>query len=310
MRIGVFCSAVVCLVLLSRTESCNVEIVTTRTPSTVRSPGYPSVAYPSNLNCWWKIDASNKDNSVIVKVADSYIETSPNCTYDSLSFYDGPDSTGTPLGRLCGRNLTTVMSSGRSIYIVFKTDGTNQFKGFLLDFYETTRCGGELTATPEKTTFLSPGFPYQYLNNMDCTWFLTAENENDTIVVDFEQLQVESGLLGCPFDSVSVYNDHQKDNEQFLGQFCGTSTPTVQSSRNKLRIDFTTDVGRVDKGFSLYYKTVKAGDCNLTMPVDSTPIYFVSPGYPDAYENDLECVWQIVSPDQQYIQVDVIDSEI
>lgn len=32
-----------------------------------------------------------------------------------------------------------------------------------------------------------------------------------------------------------------------------------------------------------------AGDCNLTMPVDSTPIYFVSPGYPDAYEKYVPC---------------------
>ncbi|XP_046553795.1 deleted in malignant brain tumors 1 protein-like [Haliotis rubra] len=296
--------------LVSRTDSCNVEIVSSRTPTNVTSPGYPFMAYPNNLHCWWRIDASDSGNSVIVRVLDSYIESSTNCAYDSLSFYDGRDATGPSLGRLCGQNRTSVISSGRSIYIVFKTDGSNQYKGFLLELYETTRCGGALTATPDETNFVSPGFPYQYLNNMNCTWFLTSENENDTIVVEFDQLQLEGGRAGCLYDYVSVYNDHENHNEQFLGQFCGSSTPTIQSSRNKLRIDFKTDLSGVLQGFSLNYKTVTAGDCNLTMPADSNPIYFVSPGYPDAYDNDLECVWQMVSTGQQYIQIDVIGSEI
>ncbi|XP_071091816.1 cubilin-like [Haliotis cracherodii] len=309
MRISVFCSAVVCLLLFSRSDSCNVEIVTTRSPTNVSSPGYPYNNYPSQLNCWWRIDASNKDNSVIVRVLDSSIEQSTNCTYDSLSFYDGPDSTGTPLGRLCGRKLTTVMSSGRSIYIVFKTDGSDQLKGFLLEFSETTRCGGELTATPDETTFLSPGFPYQYVNNMMCTWNFTAENENDTIVMTFNEMDVETGE-DCGYDSVSVYNDHTDDNEQLLGHVCGTTIPFLQSSKNKMRIDFKSDTATVGKGFSLKFKTVEAGVCNLTMLTDTTPLYFVSPGYPDAYDNDLECAWLIVAYGGKSVQLDVIDSEI
>ncbi|XP_046553796.1 cubilin-like [Haliotis rubra] len=309
MRIVVFCSAVVCLLLFSRTDSCNVEILTTRSPTNISSPGYPFTDYPRNTNCWWRIDASDEDRNVIVRVLDSTIEQSHNCTYDSLSIYDGPDATGPSLGRLCGRSRTSVISSGRSIYIVFKSDSSNQYKGFLLQFSETTRCGGELTATPEETVFQSPGYPYEYVNEMNCTWYFTAENENDTIVMTFDEINVQQSTY-CDIGSVSIYNDHENDDEQLLGQICDDTTPNLQSSRNKMRIDFHRDMDTMGIGFSLKFKTVKASVCNLTMVSTTTPQYFVSPGYPDAYDRDLECVWIIVAVVQPYVQLDVIDAEI
>ncbi|XP_067664498.1 cubilin-like [Haliotis asinina] len=309
MRIGVFCSAVVCLVLFSRTDACNLEIITTRSPTNISSPGYPFKNYPKNTNCWWRIDASDEDSNVIVRVLDSTIEQSQNCTYDSLSIYDGPDATGPSLGRLCGRSRTSVISSGRSIYIVFKSDSSNQYKGFLLQFSETTRCGGELTATPEGTTFSSPGFPYWYANDMNCTWYFTAENENDTIVMTFDVIDVETSIH-CDTASVSIYNDHDNNDEQLLAQVCDSTTPHLQSSRNKMRIDFTRAMDSSGTGFSLTFKTVKADVCKLTILSSTTPQYFVSPGYPDGYDSDLDCTWVIVALDQLYVQLDVIDSEI
>ncbi|XP_046374817.2 cubilin-like [Haliotis rufescens] len=311
MGVRLFLSAVlVSVVLFATADSCNVTLIARGSPSNLTSPGYPYKNYPSNLDCWWRIDASNKDSSIFVKVLDSVIETSKACVYDSLSFYDGPNSTDRSLGRLCGNGRTTFISTGSSIYILFKTDGDHELKGFNLEFYESTKCGGDLIATPDKTTFQSPGYPNQYFKNMNCSWFLTAKDPNDTIVVQFDHMDVQSSS-GCVDDSVTVYNDHQGDGNQFLGTFCGYSTPRFQSSKTKLRIDFKTHGSQVGSGFTFHYRTVEAGVCNLTMVSDVNPLYIVSPGYPDAYENDLQCVWQIYSVHiRRNVEIDVIDSYI
>ncbi|XP_046553793.1 cubilin-like [Haliotis rubra] len=115
----------------------------------------------------------------------------------------------------------------------------------------------------------------------------------------------------CVSDSVAVFNDHEGDGNQFLGSFCGHSTPTFQSSKDQLRIDFKTDGSVVGNGFTFHYKTVEAGVCNLTMMPTNSPLYIVSPGYPDEYSNDLDCVWLMY----EYflmgnVEVDVVDSSI
>lgn len=48
--------------------------------------------------------------------------------------------------------------------------------------------------------------------NTNCSWFLTAKDPNDTIVVEFDHMDVQSSS-GCVADSVTVYNDHQGDGK-------------------------------------------------------------------------------------------------
>ncbi|XP_067665910.1 cubilin-like [Haliotis asinina] len=311
MNVRQYLSTVVVIVaLFAITESCNVVLTARGTPSNLTSPGYPTKNYPSNLTCWWRIQASDTENTIIVKVLDSVIETSKNCVYDSLSFYDGSSATDRSLGRICGHERTMVVSSGRVMYILFKTDDDHEMRGFHLQFYETTKCGGSFTVTPDKAIFHSPGHPFQYFNNQNCTWLFTAKNPTDTIVVVFDDMDVQY-TDGCVSDSVTVYNDHEGHGNQFLGSICGHTSPKFQSSKDKLRIDFKTDSSVVGNGFTFHYKTVEAGVCNLTMMPFNTPLYIVSPGYPDEYSNDLDCIWLMKENFLMgNVEVDVVDSSI
>lgn len=64
------------------------------------------------------------------------IEKSSDCSYDYVELRDGPYGFSTPLGRFCGRRHPgTVQSSGRAVWIAFKSDDSVQYAGFHARFY-------------------------------------------------------------------------------------------------------------------------------------------------------------------------------
>ncbi|KAJ8250433.1 hypothetical protein COCON_G00223550 [Conger conger] len=107
-------------------------------------------------------------------------------------------------------------------------------------------CGGTLRGTTG--TITSPHFPSEYENNADCTWSVLAE-PGDTIALIFADFQLE-------------------DRYDFL-EISGTEAPSVWltgmnlpspviSSKNWLRLHFTSDSNHRRKGFSAQYQVKKA----------------------------------------------------
>ncbi|XP_041921873.1 CUB and sushi domain-containing protein 1-like [Alosa sapidissima] len=107
-------------------------------------------------------------------------------------------------------------------------------------------CGGTLRGTTG--TISSPHFPSEYENNADCTWSILAE-PGDTIALVFTDFQLE-------------------DRYDFL-EISGTEVPSIWltgmnlpspviSSKNWLRLHFTSDSNHRRKGFSAQYQVKKA----------------------------------------------------
>ncbi|XP_026879255.2 CUB and sushi domain-containing protein 1 [Electrophorus electricus] len=107
-------------------------------------------------------------------------------------------------------------------------------------------CGGTLRGTTG--TITSPHFPSEYENNADCTWSILAE-PGDTIALVFTDFQLE-------------------DRYDFL-EISGTEAPSIWltgmnlpspviSSKNWLRLHFTSDSNHRRKGFSAQYQVKKA----------------------------------------------------
>uniref|UniRef100_A0A673IHF6 CUB and Sushi multiple domains 1 n=1 Tax=Sinocyclocheilus rhinocerous TaxID=307959 RepID=A0A673IHF6_9TELE len=107
-------------------------------------------------------------------------------------------------------------------------------------------CGGTLRGTTG--TISSPHFPSEYDNNADCTWSILAE-PGDTIALVFTDFQLE-------------------DRYDFL-EISGTEAPSIWltgmnlpspviSSKNWLRLHFTSDSNHRRKGFSAQYQVKKA----------------------------------------------------
>ncbi|XP_062852030.1 CUB and sushi domain-containing protein 1-like [Trichomycterus rosablanca] len=107
-------------------------------------------------------------------------------------------------------------------------------------------CGGTLRGTTG--TISSPHFPSEYENNADCTWSILAE-PGDTIALVFTDFQLE-------------------DRYDFL-EISGTEAPSIWltgmnlpspviSSKNWLRLHFTSDSNHRREGFSAQYQVKKA----------------------------------------------------
>ncbi|XP_030270316.1 CUB and sushi domain-containing protein 1-like isoform X1 [Sparus aurata] len=107
-------------------------------------------------------------------------------------------------------------------------------------------CGGTLRGTAGSIT--SPGYPAEYDNNLDCTWSILSE-PGDTIALVFNEF-----LLEDKYDFLEI-----SGTEAPSIWLTGTTLPSpVISSKNWLRIHFTSDSNHRRKGFSAQYQVKKA----------------------------------------------------
>ena len=100
------------------------------------SPLFPS-KYPNGVTCNYAFgeETSRRDSRIEVRIEELELESSPSCKHDSLKIYDGGNDTAVLLDSLCGTSgYKTVMSSTGKLYMRFKSNGRNRFKGFKAHF--------------------------------------------------------------------------------------------------------------------------------------------------------------------------------
>ncbi|XP_046548873.1 deleted in malignant brain tumors 1 protein-like [Haliotis rubra] len=319
MKLVITSAVLLCVLsygLTAHTGACFKDILLSNNGvQNVTSPGFPQ-PYGPNVTCGWKIRASSKDHLVGVYIASFQLEESGKCQGASLSFYDGSDTSGGLLLQLCGIEAkeSSVLSSDDTMFIEFASGAVSNGIGFSLIVIDVEQCGGRLTATSDSLNLTSPGYPYTYFNNLTCIWIITAENENDTIAAVTKSSDIYPNTEPWNMrdgDMVRVFNGNITGEEQYLGAFNSTNTPTYYSSKDSLLIEFTTDGSITRQGFRMEYTARPEGNCNGTLFIYDTPVYILSPGYPDSYLSNLNCVimmGKITEP--QNMRLDVLSLDI
>lgn len=95
----------------------------------VTSPNYPN-NYDANEQCTWHI-AVPRGYRVMLRFRSLQLESSYDCEADALEIYDGPNIYYPMIEKICGNTPDTeVMSSRNIMTLVFKSDGTANFRGF------------------------------------------------------------------------------------------------------------------------------------------------------------------------------------
>uniref|UniRef100_A0A6Q2X998 CUB and Sushi multiple domains 2 n=1 Tax=Esox lucius TaxID=8010 RepID=A0A6Q2X998_ESOLU len=106
-------------------------------------------------------------------------------------------------------------------------------------------CGGTLRG--QSGVITSPNYPAEYSNNADCTWTVLAE-PGDTIALVFSDFQLEDD-----YDLLEV-----SGTEGSSQWFTGPNLPSpIISSKNWLRLHFTSDGNHKLRGFSAQYQVKK-----------------------------------------------------
>nr|XP_020470999.1 cubilin [Monopterus albus] len=248
------------------------------------SPNYP-LPYHPNAECYWNIRTSH-GNQLLLSFSDFHLESSSGCSYDYLAVYDGNSSHAPELAKLCGSQLpSTINSSTHQLYVKLRTDSVINAGGFLASY--TTKCDGMLISGRHRGIVESLNFPNNYPANTLCSWTIQGSSGN-TINYTFTAFQLEATSSSCTYDYVKLYNG-PSEQAPLIGTFCGSTPPPASNTTSSaLTMVFKTDSTVFMSGFQMmWYQNGCGGD--HSGPSGS----FSSPGYPNRYPENRECIWYI-----------------
>ncbi|KAJ8389047.1 hypothetical protein AAFF_G00124440 [Aldrovandia affinis] len=252
------------------------------------SPGYPS-RYPDNRECIWYIQTV-AGSSIQITIYEFDVEYHPDCGYDLLEVYGGPDLSAPRLAQLCttrppGSPLQ-VSSTGNMVTVRFKSDEYVSGRGFNASWQELPGgCGGAFTAPSGEIH--SPGYPNNYPNNVDCSWVISVD-EGHRVLFNFSLLEIETHS-SCVWDYVAVY-DGPTQAAPLLGKVCGfILPPPITSTQSTIYVRFRSDVSGNHKGFSARFSEA----CGATIISDDVGGAIASPRYPYPYPANQNCSWII-----------------
>lgn len=101
--------------------------------------------------------------------------------------------------------------------------------------------------TASSGTILSPNYPEEYGNNMNCVWLIISEPGSRVHLI-FNDFDVEP-----QFDFLAVKDDGASD-VTVLGTFSGNEVPAqLASSGHVVRLEFQSDHSTTGRGFNITY---------------------------------------------------------
>nr|XP_039268068.1 cubilin-like [Styela clava] len=264
-----------------------------------QSPNYP-FPYPHSTDCFWLIQVS-EGSSVRLLFVNFDIETHGFCEFDYVEAYDGPTIGYPSLGKVCGTRIPEPFeSSDNSLLVKFSTDGNTAGSGFVAQYH--TDCDRTISS---KVSGLiqSLDYPGSYPPNRDCTWTIQGSYGNP-LNATFRTFSLET-CDNCNCDYVEVFDGTDSDAESF-GKFCGTQIPPIiRTTGENMQIVFHTDPYTQAPGFEIAWAV---DGCGKTFQTPSGE--FASPNYPNNYDDNRECIWQIITSIGTSVQLTIDDFDV
>ncbi|XP_078391727.1 cubilin [Cetorhinus maximus] len=263
------------------------------------SPNYP-MPYSHNAECYWLVQISA--GSVIgLQFEQFHLDSSTGCSYDYLAVYNGNNTNSQLLDKLCGNQMPApILSSRNNMYIKLRTDNSVTAGGFFAKYRHI--CQGVIIANRSQGILESTNFPQPYPPNQDCNWTVQATAGN-TINYTFTDFSLN--FNSCQLVWLKLY-DGPSAQSQLIGTFCGnTLPPSGRSSGSSLHVAFHSDSSSSGNGFQmLWFQNGCGGD--LLGPKGG----FSSPGYPNRYPHNRECIWFIQGDSGSSIELTIHDFDM
>ncbi|XP_065063691.1 cubilin-like isoform X2 [Rhopilema esculentum] len=243
----------------------------------IQSVNFPN-PYPNKLICTTKIQ-TEYGNKVMLDFTYFELESSINCTKDSLEIYDGSIAAKNLRAKRCGNQPWSYVSKTGTIFLKFHSDQNVSKRGYSMH-YET--CGGLFQSSYEHR-FRSPGFPRPYPNECNCRYEVYGQHGFGVRLV-FLRFSLEKSFM-CKNDYIKVY-EGIVSNRTLLATRCGNNNKEVFGKPGKLIVIFKTNKHLPGLGFNIY-----AQACSVLLTEKSGTLY--SPYFPSRYPPGIFCTYAI-----------------
>ncbi|OWK03088.1 CUBN [Cervus elaphus hippelaphus] len=248
----------------------------------ISSPNYPA-AYDSLTHCSWLLEAP-QGHTINLTFRDFDIEAHENCAWDSITVRNG-GSPGSPIiGHYCGTlNPGTIQSGSNQLVVWADTQESSQTllatscgnvapgpittprnvftavfqsqeapaQGFSASF--VSRCGRNFTSP--SGYIVSPNYPKQYDNNMNCTYIIEASPLSVILLtlVSFH-LEAHSAVTGsCVNDGVHIIRGYNLSSTP-LATLCGEDNLSPLTVSGPVLLNFYSNAHTTDLGFKFSYR--------------------------------------------------------
>ncbi|XP_056192710.1 cubilin [Falco biarmicus] len=270
----------------------------------IHSPNYPQ-PYSNNVDCSWVIQV-DYNHRVLLNFTDLDIENHYSCDYGNVAVFDGPSNEAHLLRKLCGTQHPPPITSSRNLmYIRLQSNATNQHRGFSARFTEA--CGSFIESDSVGAAISSPLYPAKYPDNQNCSWIIQAQEPFNHVILSFTDFDIENSSQNCTTNFVEILDGNNYE-APLQGRYCGTTIPhPITSFSNALVVNFISNNNFASRGFHATY-TASSSSCGGTFHMDRGA--FNSPGYPEPYLLNTECVWTILSSPGNRLQLSFIAFQV
>lgn len=273
-----------------------------------------------------------------------------NCNENHLLILDGYQLKSPILKKICANTVFNlpieINSKTNRLMIIYKKSKENKLGNLKFKINYKFLCGTYLTS---KTGILqSNNYPLEYPSTSTCKWTIKAPNDHK-ILLNFIRFDLENSS-NCTRDYLEIREGLNESNRligRFCGSYVPNR---LQSTSNELYLKFVSDDSNSKTGFNITYATdldeceKNLHDCDqlcinqlngyrcdcligyelsldgrtclnscgglIKIEDDKNQHFLTSPGYPNNYENYLNCRWQITSPENYDIYFNFTDFDL
>ena len=225
----------------------------------IKTPNWPD-AYPTNVDCQWRIELPDATAQVEIDCLQYYpfiIRYSSGCTKHYMKIYDGHSIHNDSHGPYCGYAPPNITLSSNKALITFRAGPKPiSTQGGFKCVFRSLKNGTVLppttppptTAPPPSTlcnlnltqstgTLESPYWPQSYPSEIDCEWNIVLPKAEERLELTFENLfGIAGSMPDCESDYVMIYDTHTGSE---YGPYCGSTAPSVLTmSSNQAKVVF------------------------------------------------------------------------
>ncbi|XP_068942361.1 cubilin [Petaurus breviceps papuanus] len=271
---------------------------------TIKSPHWPQ-NFPENSRCEWKVIIHESrhleisfDNNFLIPSSDG------QCQNSYIKVWAGTEETEAALLVTgCGSVPPSSLIIPRNSFTAVFQSQDDVGQGFSASY--VSRCGANFTSP--SGYIVSPNYPSQYDDNMDCNYVIKADAQA-MVLLNFVSFHLEapSALSGsCINDGVKIIRGYQATSTP-TATFCGNEIPESMSLTGPITLNFYSNSRNTDFGFKAAYRIISCGG-----RFNSSFGIIRSPSYSQAnYPNDINCSYLITVRNDRVIALKFNDFNV